>query len=90
LSFAGGYFWRLKDDGRYASHLEITDEQRERFVALYLEALDAAGMPDDEAFRQAVTEHVEFGSHVAQQNSRAKTDDELHLIRQVPHWNWPA
>ena len=69
-------------------NLEITDDQRERFVALYLEALDEAGMPNDEPFREAVREHVEFGSHVAQQNSRAKNDAELHPIRQVPKWNW--
>jgi hemoglobin len=70
-------------------HLEITDEERERFVALYLESLDEAGLPDDEPFRQAVREHVEFGSHVAQQNSRARTDSELHPIREVPSWRWP-
>ena len=70
-------------------HLNITDEQRERFVALYLEALEEAGLPDDEPFRQAVRSHVEFGSHVAQQNSRAETDDDLHPIRAVPHWRWP-
>jgi hemoglobin len=71
-------------------HLKITDEQRDRFVALYMEALDEAGMPDDEPFRQAVREHVEFGSHVAQQNSRAQTEEDLHPIRQVPHWQWPT
>jgi hemoglobin len=71
-------------------HLEITDEERERFVALYLEALDEAGLPDDEPFRQAVREHVEFGAKVAQQNSRAQTDSELHPIREVPRWQWPA
>jgi hemoglobin len=70
-------------------HLQITDEQRERFVQVYLEALDDAGMPDDEPFRRAVREHVEFGAHVAQQNSRARTDAELHPIREVPHWDWP-
>jgi hemoglobin len=70
-------------------HLEITDEQRQRFVTLYLEALDEAGLPDDAPFRQAVREHVEFGAGVAQQNSRARTDDELHPIRAVPHWTWP-
>ncbi len=43
-------------------HLKITDEQRKRFVALYMEALDEAGMPGDEPFRQAVHEHVEFGA----------------------------
>ena len=69
-------------------NLEITDDQRERFVALYLEALDEAGIPNDEPFRAAVREHVEFGSHVAQQNSWAKNDAELHPIRQVPKWNW--
>jgi len=71
-------------------HLNITDEQRERFVALYLEVLDEAGLPDDDAFRTAVREHVEFGSRVAQQNSRAETDDELHPIREVPAWTWPG
>src|SRR6202453_955807 len=30
-------------------HLQITDEQRERFVQVYLEALDEAQMPDDAA-----------------------------------------
>jgi hypothetical protein len=42
--------------------LNITDEQRERFVALYLEALVEAGLPDDEPFRQAVREHVRVWS----------------------------
>jgi hemoglobin len=50
---------------------------------------DEAGMPDDAPFRQAVREHVEFGAHVAQRNSWAETDADLHPIRQVPHWNWP-
>jgi hemoglobin len=71
-------------------HLEITDEQRERFVALYLEVLDQADLPDDEPFRKAVREHVEFGAGVAQQNSWAETDDDLHPIREVPQWRWPA
>ena len=34
-------------------------------------ALDRAGMPSDPAFREAVREHVEFGSRVAMQNSHA-------------------
>jgi hemoglobin len=71
-------------------NLKITDEQRERFVALYLEALDEAGLPDDEPFREAVRSHLDFGSHVAQQNSWAETDADLHPIRQVPRWEWQA
>ena len=68
--------------------LKITEEQRQRFVELYLAALDAVGMPGDKPFRDAVRSHVEFGSNVAMQNSNAATDDELHPIRQVPVWDW--
>jgi hemoglobin len=68
--------------------LEITEEQRLRFVELYLAALDAAGMPGDAPFREAVREHVEFGTQVAKQNSHAKSDDELHPLRGVPRWTW--
>jgi hemoglobin len=69
-------------------HLQISDVQRERFVQAYLEALDEAQLPADEPFRRAVREHVEFGSNVAQQNSRATSDEELHPIRSVPNWTW--
>jgi hemoglobin len=71
-------------------HLKISDEQQARFLALYMEALDEAGLPDDERFREAVRSHVEFGSRVAQQNSWAETDADLHPIREVPRWQWPA
>lgn len=69
-------------------HLRITDEQKQRFVDLYLEALEEAGLPDDEPFRNAVRSHLEFGSSVAQQNSWAETDADLHPIREVPRWSW--
>ncbi len=69
-------------------HLRITDEQKQRFVTLYLEALDEAGLPADEPFRDAVRSHLEFGADVAQQNSWAETDSDLHAIREVPHWTW--
>ena len=68
--------------------LEITEEQRQRFVELYLKALDDAGMPADPEFRDAVREHVEFGTQVAKQNSHAQTDDQLHPLREVPRWTW--
>jgi hemoglobin len=69
--------------------LRINEAQRERFVGLYLAAADAARLPDDEAFREALRSHVEFGSRVAMQNSHARTDDELHPLREVPLWEWP-
>lgn len=69
--------------------LAISEPQRERFVELYMAAADTVALPDDAAFRQALREHVEFGSRVAKQNSHAKTDAELHPIREVPMWTWP-
>ena len=69
-------------------HLQITEQQRQRFVALYLAALDAVGMPDDKPFRDAVRAHVEFGSRVAMQNSNAAAEDGLHPLREVPIWTW--
>lgn len=70
--------------------LKITEEQRQRFVELYMRALDDADMPTDPEFRQAVREHVEFGSRVAMQNSHAAGDDQLHPLREVPRWTWPG
>ena len=69
-------------------HLKISDEQRERFVTLYLESVEEAGLPADEPFRNALQSHLEFGSQVAQQNSWAETEGELHPIREVPQWSW--
>jgi hypothetical protein len=43
---------------------------------------------DDAPFRDAVREHVEFGSGVAMQNSRAESEAELHPLREVPRWTW--
>ncbi|WP_433557116.1 hypothetical protein ACQPWY_35355 [Pseudonocardia xinjiangensis] len=53
-------------------------------------AADVAGLPGDHAFRDALRSHVEFGSHVAVQNSHAETDDQLHPLREVPMWQWPG
>jgi hemoglobin len=70
--------------------LRITEQQRRRFVKLYMAALDATDMPSDPPFREAVREHVEFGSRVAMQNSHATCDEELHPLREVPRWSWPG
>jgi hemoglobin len=69
--------------------LRITEEQRQRFIALYLAALDAAGLPEDPDFRAAVLEHLDFGTRVALQNSHAVSDADLHPLREVPRWTWP-
>jgi hemoglobin len=70
--------------------IHITEEQRRRFVKLYVAALDVAAMPSDPRFREAVLEHVEFGSQVAMQNSNATNDSELYPLYEVPRWTWPG
>lgn len=70
-------------------NLKITKEQRQRFINLYMWAADKAELPSDSPFRQALREHVEFGTLVAVQNSHATTDAELHPLREVPKWDWP-
>ena len=67
---------------------KINEEQRQRFVDLYMIAADKAGLPTDRPFREALKSHIDFGSHVAKQNSNANSDQELHPLRQVPKWNW--
>ena len=57
-------------------------------MELYVAAMDAADLPDDREFREAVRSHVDFGSKVAMQDSHAETDDELHPLREVPRWTW--
>ena len=71
-------------------HLRISEEQRQRFVRLYMEALDELDLPGDEEFREAIRSHVDFGSKVAMQNSHAESDDQLHPLREVPRWTWPG
>lgn len=80
-----GGFTALIDAHR---NLGITEKQRRRFVDLYMAAADTVGLPDDERFRATLRSHVEFGSQVALQNSNARTDAELHPLREVPLWEW--
>jgi hemoglobin len=70
--------------------LRITEPQRQRFVEFYMAAADRAGLPADPPFREALRSHVEFGSHVAMQDSLAHSDDELHPLREVPKRQWPS
>ncbi|MEU4193700.1 group II truncated hemoglobin [Kribbella sp. NPDC026611] len=68
--------------------LGIAEAQRARFVELMIAAADKAGLPTDERFRAAWDSHAEFGSQVAMQNSNARSDQELHPLREMPLWTW--
>jgi hemoglobin len=68
--------------------LKITPEQRQRFIELFARALDGSGRGADSALRAAVLSCIEYGTEIAMVNSNARSDDELHPQRDVPHWHW--
>lgn len=65
--------------------LAITDEQRARFIELFDNAVTEHGAPDD-GLRTALHDYIVFGTEVAQVNSHAKGDDDLHPCQEVPRW----
>ena len=68
--------------------LKITEEQRQRFIALFTAAFEQVGLGDDEQLRGAVLSCIDFGTEVARVNSNATTDAELHPQREMPQWHW--
>jgi hemoglobin len=67
---------------------QITEEQRRRFIELFLQAADETDLADDEPFRRALTGYLEFGTEVAVVNSHATSEAELHPCQEVPRWSW--
>jgi hemoglobin len=68
--------------------LAISEQQRQRFIDLFVAAMDAVAFPDDEPFRKAVRGYLDFGTEVALVNSHARNDSELHECQVVPTWGW--
>ena len=68
--------------------LRITEEQRQRFIALFTAAFERVGLGGDRELRDAVMSCIEFGTEVARVNSNATTDAELHPQREMPQWHW--
>ena len=78
----GGYEHML---GRHLG-LDISAEQRLRFVTLLSRAADDAGMPADPEFRAAIMGYAEWGSRLAVHNSQSDADVVQHAP--VPRWGW--
>jgi hemoglobin len=71
-----------------AHHLDlnITPEQRRRFVSLLSSAADEAGLPDDPEFRAAILSYAEWATRLAMHNSQTGAN----VVREasVPRWGW--
>lgn len=64
--------------------LAIAEEQRARFVELFLVAFDAH--VDDADLRGQFADYLAFGTEVAVVNSHATGDADLHPCQEVPRW----
>jgi len=78
----GGYATMLQ----HHRGLNISVEQRRRFVATMSIAADDAGLPDDPEFRSALLAYLEWGTRLALQNSQPGA--EVVAQAPVPHWGW--
>jgi hemoglobin len=78
----GGYSRML------AHHLDlnITPQQRRRFVSLLSMAADEGGLPDDPEFRAAIIGYAEWATRLAMHNSQTGAN----VVREapVPRWGW--
>jgi hemoglobin len=68
--------------------LRITAPQRERFIELFMDAVDRVGAGEDVQLREAIRSCIEFGTEVAMVNSNATSDAELHPQHEMPAWHW--
>lgn len=71
---------------RHHANRSITEAQRQRFVEVFLEAADEAGLPSDERFRRRFHEYIEWGSRIAMAISQPGVDVTTH--QPVPRWGW--
>jgi len=71
---------------RHHANLAITEQQRQRFVEVFIEAADEAGLPSDDRFRRRFREYIEWGSQIAMAVSQPGADTTSH--EPVPRWGW--
>jgi len=65
----------------------LTEQHRQRWVALLLQTADEINLPDDPEFRSAFVAYIEWGTRIAVLNSNA---DEVPLKpdEPMPKWGW--
>jgi hemoglobin len=65
----------------------LTEQHRQRWIALLLETTDELGLPADPEFRSAFVGYLEWGTRIAVINSQ---EDTLEMNREepMPKWGW--
>ena len=65
----------------------LTQQQRQRWMALLLETADDLKLPDDPEFRSALVGYLEWGSRIAVINS-SQTQNPIDHKEPMPKWGW--
>jgi hemoglobin len=67
-------------------HRQLTQAQRQAWVALLLDTADELQFPDDPEFRSAFVAYLEWGSRLAVINSQPGSGVDPHSP--MPKWGW--
>jgi hemoglobin len=65
----------------------LTEQHRQRWVALLLETADEINLPDDPEFRSAFVAYIEWGTRIAILNSNTDTLG-MNPAEPMPKWGW--
>jgi len=88
----GGPATYSEEFGGYARMLSqhvgrgLTETQRARWAGLMVQCAGEAGLPNDAEFRSAFVSYIEWGSHLAVENSQQDAHPPQHMP--CPQWDW--
>ena len=64
----------------------IKENERRRWISLFQDSCDEAGLPDDAEFRAALDSYLSWGSRRAKENSQKGS--ERRERNSIPRWGW--
>lgn len=91
--FGGPKFYTTDDNGSHAKMIGehigkmLTEQKRQRWVQLLLQAADEAGLKSDPEFRSAFVGYIEWGTRLAVINSQL-TENPMNVNEPMPKWGW--
>lgn len=91
--FGGPTLYTTQDGGSHAimvgHHIGkmLTEDKRQRWLQLLLQAADEVGLKSDPEFRSAFIGYLEWGTRIAVINSQ-QTENPMTFIEPMPKWGW--
>ena len=91
--FGGPKFYTIGDNGSHAAMVAkhmgkmLTEEKRQRWMQLLLQAADEVGLKSDPEFRSALISYLEWGTRLAVINSQL-AENPIVDTEPMPKWGW--